>query len=360
MSIPHHGFNVMGPSHVNPNYQPNGIHNYDISDVAAEAAFLNADTIRFGMNWIEYEPSQGQYNSDIIDGIKAIVDAGRGNNHPNLKVLLQVGNIPLWVDGRVPDPDRPGSAEYVTTTSGYQAYAMMCVKVLQELDGYAVAIEHSNEPNGTAARDGTNIPPLHYARMAAYAAYWIDYCLGSDYYALVGALTLSGKWNGSLDWRQYLGVVTSEMSRLCRQFYPIETHPLDFGRLIHSIRLSIHPYPELGEHGSQAAMAYVDSKVDWLHSNYPDHKIWITETGASSATMSPQGQSNFLLCMCYQVCASKPRVEGLLFWPTTDAEGYGWDSDSGFYRFGVVEEDGTTLKNSGSLVKLAFGDTDWT
>lgn len=356
--IPYRGFNVQGPSDKNPNYQPNGIHNYNIKDVAKQAGMLNADTIRCGMNWAEYEPSPGQDVSSEIDKIKDIVTEGRKGNS-NLKVMLQVGNVPWWVPGRVKDPDRPGSANYTTTTEGCHAYGSFCVKVLEELGSYAVAIEHSNEPNGLASADGTDTPPIYYARMAAYAAYWIDFCLGSGYYALVGSLTLSGQWNG-LNWQQYLGQVMTEIYRLCRQFYPIDTHPVDFGRLIHSIRISFHPYPYLPAYDFGAALSYVDSKVSWLHSNYPDHKIWITECGGSSAHMTPAGQTNFLVGMCYQVCGTKPRVEGLIFWPTTDAEGYAWNSTSGFYKFGVYDEDGTTEKQAATFLKTIFADSDWT
>lgn len=152
----------------------------------------------------------------------------------------------------------------------------------------------------------------------------------------------------------------SEFYRRCQIFYPVASAPIEFGRLTKSLRLSIHPYPDFEENAATFAISRTNSDVTWLHGSYPDHKVWITEVGASSVTLGGQGQESYMWAACYTVCGPKPRVEALIFWPTTDAEGYAWNPNSPFYRFGVVGENGSTLKPSAVSLSTAFADPDWT
>ena len=64
--------------------------------------------------------------------------------------------------------------------------------------------------------------------------------------------------------------------------------------------------------------------------------------------------------VCQNVCRNKARLEAVLFWPTTDAEGYAWNINSPFYRFGVLGEDGSTRKISTDIVETEFGIANWT
>lgn len=238
-TCPNRGFNIYGPA------PQSGWENlYDIHNSCQHAASaMNANVIRREFSWSTFEPNQGEFNYNYANQFKSLIDAGRSAQtatQTQLKLLPYIKDVPSWVPQ---DPtwvsehpahfSVPGSAQYVTTPTGYSLYGKACSDVLVVLAGYADFIELNNEPNGSTAQDGSDIPALHCGRMAAHAIMQVDYCfnqLTPTKFVLVGSLA-----PGLASSVPYISSATNEMYRVIREdFYPPATYPTQFSRLVNS------------------------------------------------------------------------------------------------------------------------------
>ena len=132
-----------GPAEAGPKLLGANVHqSLDVGHDATKAAGLG--WVRIDLNWIDCEPSQGQYDFALLDGV---VDAAKARG---LSVLAVVGYGPAWASSG--DTMGDGPMDDVPVEGAYPAFV---TAVVQHFQDRVTHYELWNEPNLEQFFDGT-------------------------------------------------------------------------------------------------------------------------------------------------------------------------------------------------------------
>ncbi len=325
--------------------------------------------------WSFDQPNHNEaWTLDQVGFVQIVFNIAKAAN-PNFKgIIISFGGLPDDIDGGNIGNKHPG------TMVGCSQFGNAAARIVYKLGDICTGIEFGNEPNmKVSIPGGTEVTPDWYAFMAAYIIYWIYQCGGGfdsnspnelKKRVLLGAVALttsnSNNWTSGLSPQTWISQMSTYVEYALNSILPSD--PTLSTKLHNAWRLSIHPYPYLGERDSfgrdptdpdnvlgdrDAGQAFstVWSLYDATQSLYPNRKIWITETGVSSRKLHENGQRDFFNAIGLAVKSrydnGDRRLEGVINWGFNDCDPALHDSTSPYFQFGVIS------KSNGSSGKLA-------